>query len=120
MSIRRVYYIKKLGGFMGLTRNFKETVQARALKDSAFRIALLEESINEFLSGDLNIAKSLLRDYVNSSISFEKLAKKTKISDKSLQRMFSDRGNPTTSNFCAVLQAIQQIERINIGAKVHH
>jgi DNA-binding phage protein len=105
---------------MGLTRNFKETVQARALKDPAFRIALLEESINEFLSGDLYIAKSLLRDYVNSSVSFEALSKKTKISDKSLQRMLSDKGNPTTSNFCAVLQAIQQIEKVNIGVKIRH
>jgi len=105
---------------MGLTRDFKETVQARALKDPAFRLALLEESINEFLAGDLDTAKYLLRDYINSSISFEKLAKKTKISDKSLQRMLSDKGNPTTSNFCTVLQAIQKIEGINIDTKIRH
>lgn len=28
--------------------------------------------------------------------------------------------NLTTSNFCAVLQAIQQIEKINIVVKVRH
>ena len=105
---------------MGLTRDFKDTIQARALKDPAFRIALLEKSINEFLTGDLDTAKALLRDYVNSSISFEKLAKKTKIRDKSLQRMLSNKGNPTTSNFCTVLQAIQKIEGINIGVRVRH
>lgn len=105
---------------MGLTRDFKETIQARAVKDPAFRIALLEESINEFLTGDLYTAKALLRDYVNARISFEKLAKKTKISDKSLQRMLSDKGNPTTSNFCTLLQAIQKIERVNIGVRVRH
>jgi hypothetical protein len=93
---------------MPLTRDFRETIQARALKDPVFRIGLLEESINEFLAGDLETAKGLLRNYINASITFEALAKKTKIS------------NPTTSNFCAVLQAIQKIEGVNIGAKINH
>ena len=105
---------------MVLTRSFKETVRERAQKDPAFRIALLEGSINEFLAGDLTTAKALLRDYVNSGISFEKLSKKTKISDKSLQRMLSASGNPTTSNFCVVLRAIQQIEGVEIGVKIRH
>jgi len=105
---------------MALTRDFRESIQARALKDPVFRVGLLEESINEFLAGDLYTAKALLRDYINASITFEALAKKTKISDKSLHRMFSDKGNPTTSNFCVVLQAIQQIEGVNIGAKIRH
>jgi len=103
---------------MVLTKKFKEIVQERALKDSAFRIGLLEDAINEFLAGDLATAKALLRDYVNSGISFEKLSKKTKISDKSLQRMLSANGNPTTSNFCAVLHAIQLIEGVEIGVKI--
>jgi len=34
--------------------------------------------------------------------------------------MFSGKGNPTTSNFCAVLHAIQQIEGVNIGAKIRN
>jgi DNA-binding phage protein len=105
---------------MALTRDFKETIRARALKDSAFRISLLEESVNEFLAGDLDTAKALLRDYVNASVSFEVLAQKTNINDKSLQRMLSDKGNPTTSNFCAVLHAIQEIEGVNLGVKIRH
>jgi DNA-binding phage protein len=105
---------------MALTRDFKETIRARALKDSAFRISLLEESVNEFLAGDLDTAKALLRDYVNASVSFEVLAQKTQINDKSLQRMLSDKGNPTTSNFCAVLHAIQEIEGVNLGVKIRH
>jgi DNA-binding phage protein len=103
---------------MVLTKKFREIVQERAERDPAFRIALLEGALNEFLAGDLATAKSLLRDYVNSGISFERLSKKTKISDKSLQRMFSEKGNPTTSNFCAILHAIQQIEGVQIGVKI--
>lgn len=103
---------------MVLTKKFREIVQARVQKDPDFRMALLEGAINEFLAGDITTAKALLRDYVNSGISFEKLSKKTKISDKSLQRMLSSRGNPTTSNFCTVLHAIQQMEGISIGVKI--
>jgi hypothetical protein len=57
---------------MALTRDFKETIRALALKDSAFRISLLEEYVNEFLAGDLDTAKALLRDYVNASVSWLK------------------------------------------------
>ncbi len=105
---------------MALTRDFRETIQERALKDPAFRMALFEGSITEFLAGDLYTAKALLRDYINASVSFAVLAKKTKISDKSLQRMLSNKGNPTTSNFCAMLHAIQQIEGVEIGVKIRH
>lgn len=105
---------------MALTRSFKDTIQARAQSDPAFRLALLEESLNELLAGDLNTAKALLRDYVNAGISFEELSKRTKINDKSLQRMLSEKGNPTTANLCAVLHAIQEIEGVEIGVRIKH
>lgn len=103
---------------MALTRKFKDTIQARAKKDPQFLRGLLAESINEFLAGDLESSKSLLRDYINASISFSEVAQLAQISDKSLQRMLSSKGNPTTSNFCRVLQAIQEIENIEISVKV--
>lgn len=49
---------------MSLTRDFRETIQARALKDPVFRVGLIEESINKFLAGDLETVKGLLRDYI--------------------------------------------------------
>lgn len=103
---------------MGLTRAFKELVQERAQKDSVFRRSLLEEALNEFLAGDLRTAKLLLRDYINAGPSFERISKITKIKDKSLQRMLSEHGNPTTSNFCALLQAIQEVEDVHLGIKI--
>ena len=36
---------------MTITRNFKETVQARALRDQKFREGILRESIECMLSG---------------------------------------------------------------------
>ncbi len=93
---------------MALTRDFKKSVLERAQKDPEFRNGLLEQAINEFLSGNVEVGKELMRDYINATISFPKLAHKLHNSDKSLQRMFGPRGNPTMNNFCAILKAVQK------------
>jgi hypothetical protein len=59
---------------MALTRDFKETIRARALRDPEFRDALLVESVEALLSGDLETGKTLLRDYINAMIGFEQNA----------------------------------------------
>ena len=56
---------------MALTRNFKETIQARVERDPAFREALLKEGVECLLSGDVETGKTLLRDY--TTIGFEAL-----------------------------------------------
>lgn len=53
---------------MALTRSFKETVQARASRDPAFREALLTEGIRALLSDDLDTGKSMIRDYINAIV----------------------------------------------------
>lgn len=50
---------------MTLTRDFKKTIVARAQRDPEFRRAMLAEAINELLAGNVDIAKSTLRDYIN-------------------------------------------------------
>lgn len=69
---------------MALTRSFKDTVKARAERDSAFRDALLTEAVDQFLAGDLETGKAVLRDYINATIGFERLAEQTGSSSKSL------------------------------------
>lgn len=103
---------------MALTRDFKKSVLERAQKDPAFRKGLLEEAINEFLSGELETAKELMRDYINATIAFPTLAHKLHKSDKSLQRMLGPRGNPTMSNFCAILKAVQKRGGFKLQARV--
>jgi hypothetical protein len=49
---------------MALTRDFKETVKARAERDPAFREALLIEAAEQLLAGDLETGKAVLRDYI--------------------------------------------------------
>jgi hypothetical protein len=59
---------------MPLTRDFKETIQARIKKDPAFRNELLREGVECLLSGDLETGKTILRDYINATVGFEKLS----------------------------------------------
>ncbi len=69
---------------MDLTRSFKDTVKAHAERDPAFRDALLTEAVDQFLAGDLDTGKAVLRDYINATIGFERLAAETGSSSKSL------------------------------------
>ena len=62
---------------MALTRDFKETVQARAQSDPAFRRALLQEAVECLLSGDVGTGEIVLRDYINATMGFEELGSRT-------------------------------------------
>jgi hypothetical protein len=50
---------------MELTKDFKETVNARIQRDPEFVIALLDEAISLFLNGQPETARLILRDIVN-------------------------------------------------------
>jgi DNA-binding phage protein len=93
---------------MPLTRDFKETVLADMRRDPAFREAMLREGIEGLLSGEIDLAKEILRDYINATIGFEKLSKKVKLPPKSLMRMFGPSGNPQAKNLFAVIAALQK------------
>lgn len=86
-------------GRLPLTRDFKETIQERASRDAAFREALLKEALDALLSGDVETAKTVLRNYINATVGFDKLATVTKKSPKSLMRMLGPKGNPQRRNF---------------------
>src|SRR5271165_2720404 len=88
---------------MAITRNFKETIQARALRDKKFREGILRESIECMLSGDIKTGKALIRDYINATVGFDNLSRLTKKDPKSLMRMFSLSGNPTANNIFNVI-----------------
>ncbi|WP_419953885.1 DNA-binding protein [Methylobacterium sp.] len=100
---------------MTLTRSFRETVKARAERDPAFREALLTEAVDQFLAGELDTGKAVLRDYINATIGFERLAVETGSSSKSLMRMLSPTGNPTASNLFAVLTTVQKAAGLKLA-----
>jgi len=94
---------------MPLTRDFKETIQERARRDAAFREALLKEAVDALLSGDVETGKIVLRDYINATVGFDKLATATKKSPKSLMRMLlGPKGNPQARNFFEIVAYLQK------------
>ena len=97
---------------MPLTRDFKETIQARVRRDAAFRKELLRESVESFLMGDIETGKAVLRDYINATIGFAELAKTTHHSPKSLMRMLSPSGNPQARNLFEIVEYLQRKERV--------
>ncbi len=101
---------------MALTRDFKETVQARVQSDPAFAQALLDEAVTLFLHGEPETAKLILRDLVNATIGFEQLAEAIHKPSKSVHRMLSHSGNPTMANLAAILQAMQRTLRVELHA----
>jgi len=92
---------------MPLTRDFKETIQARARRDEAFRKALLTEAVDAMLSGDVETGKTVLRDYINATVGFDALAAVTKKSPKSLMRMLGPNGNPQARNLFKIVAYLQ-------------
>ena len=91
---------------MALTRNFKKTVVARIERDPGFGKALLDEAATLFLNDEPETARVVLRDLVNATVGFEKLAKLTDTPSKSLHRMLSPRGNPSMDNLAAIFGAV--------------
>lgn len=114
---------------MALTRDFKETIRARVQRDAGFREALLREGIENFLSGDVETGKIILRDFINATVGFPKLSKVTHRSTKSLMRMLGPRGNPQARNLFEIVKYLQEAEgvqleigsrRVTFRAKRHH
>lgn len=102
---------------MPLTRDFKETIRARAARDPRFRTALLRESIEAMLAGDVSIAKTMLRDYVNATIGFADLAEVTQIPSKSLMRMLGPAGNPRAENLFEIVSYLQRREGVRFEVR---
>ena len=102
---------------MALTRDFKETVNARVQRDSEFAIALLDEAISLFLNGEPETARLILRDIVNATVGFEQLAIETSKPSKSLHRMLSAKGNPTMDNLTAIFNVLRKKMNVDINVK---
>ncbi len=102
---------------MALTKDFKNTIKDRVARDPAFREELLKEGIECLLTGDVDIGKAVLRDYINATIGFDALGTATDKSPKSLMRMFGPKGNPQARNLFEIIAHLQ--EREGIHFKIH-
>jgi DNA-binding phage protein len=100
---------------MALTRDFKETIKARVERDPKFRAALLNEAVEQMLAGDMQTGKAVMRDYINATVGFERLAREIGTPPKSLMRMFGPKGNPRASNLFAVISRLQKSSKVRLG-----
>lgn len=93
---------------MPLTRDSRKTVVERVKRDPAFAKALLDEALTLFLNGEPDVARLTLRDLVNVTVGFERLAAATGKPSKSLHRMLSPKGNPSMDNLAIIIGAIRK------------
>jgi hypothetical protein len=97
---------------MPLTHDFKETIRARAQSQPEFRQALLRDAVECFINGDLETGKAVLRNYVNATLGFQNLEKRTHIPAKSLMRMLGPKGSPSAANLTSILTTLQSLEGV--------
>lgn len=102
---------------MALTREYRQTVIERAQRDPAFAQAMLDEAATVFLNGEPDTARAILRDLVNATIGFERLADAVGGNSKSLHRMLSAAGNPNMDNLAAIFGAVRK--SLNVELEVH-
>ena len=93
---------------MMLTRDFKETVQARAQIDTAFRDGLLDEGVKCLLAGDVDTGKIILRDYIDATMGFELFSRLTGKPLKSLEHMFEPDSNPEARHIIEIISRVRQ------------
>jgi len=103
---------------MALTRDYKETILARIKRNPKYARALYAEAVNSLLEGETEVGLAMLRDLVHAGISFKTLAEQTGLGEKTLHRMLSARGNPTTRNLFAITKAIREALDIKIHVAV--
>ena len=102
---------------MGITRDYKETIDKRVKTDSNFASALLDEALSLFLNGESDVARLVLRDLVNATVGFENLAFEVEKPSKSLHRMLSAKGNPTMNNLTNIFTVLRQ--KLDVNIEVH-
>jgi len=103
---------------MTLTRSFKETVKARAQRDPAFRDALLAEAVDQLLAGEIETGKAVLRDYIDATIGFERLAQETGDSSNGLMQMLGPDGNPSATHLFGILRTVQKASGVQLAVAV--
>jgi hypothetical protein len=77
-----------------------------------FPPSLLREAVECIINGDLTTGKAVLRDYVNATVGFHDLEKRTRIPAKSLMRMLGPKGSPSAANLSSILTALQKTEGV--------
>lgn len=96
------------------SRAFLREARRLAEQDAPMRMALFGEALRALLVNDFVVLKKLLRMLIHCTVGFEPLAIELGYSSKSLLRMLSANGNPTTKNLMNILNAIGKHQAISL------
>ncbi len=99
---------------MPLTRDYRETILARARRDPEFRELMFADGVERLLAGDVEVARLTLRDYIEATVGFEGLAALTGRPPESLACMFGKEGSPTAGDLLEVVCTIQRHEGVRL------
>ena len=97
---------------------YNDSLKAMIASRPALATEMLEGAINSLLEGELEEGRLLLRQYVNATIGFQELARRTGKQDKNLMRSLSASGNPTAANLFEIIHACTEAEGVTVAAHV--
>src|ERR1035441_7179642 len=99
---------------MALTRDFRETVQARVRSDQEFRRGLLSNAIDSLLAGEATLGREILRDFINATLGFSELARETGIPGERAGARVGPKGNPTAAHLFNIIACLQEHEGVRL------
>ena len=100
------------------TVSYNDSVKSMIDRRPELATEMLEDAINALFEGELDDGRLLLRQYVNTTIGFQELARRTGKQDKNLMRSLSASGNPTAANLFEIIRACSEAEGFTIAAHV--
>ena len=92
--------------------------RASAKVDWTTRRALFFQALEALFIGDEELMKLTLRDVIKGNLGFEALALRTGIPSKSIHRMLSKRGNPTSKNLFLIIRQLISAEGFQVDLSV--
>ena len=90
------------------TIDFTETFRDRVRREPAVADALLEQCLECLHTGEVNVARVLLCDYIHALMGFEQLGRLTGKPPESLEHMLETDDNPEAGNLLEIANLLRQ------------
>jgi probable addiction module antidote protein len=95
-------------------RDHKTAIVDRLKADESFRKAYLNEALNE---DEPAVVLSMLRDIVDATRGFTKLAKETGLARQSLYKVLSEKGNPEFGSVWKIVRILRKKNQSLVPAR---
>jgi len=100
------------------TTPYQASMKAMVARNPHMATEMFEDAINALFAGELDEGRLLLRQYINATIGFGELARRTGKADKNLMRALGQSGSPTAANLFQIIQACMKAEGVTVAAHV--